>query len=228
MSEPPITRQQMRDLCRRRLGDQSVPYHFSDLQINQWINDSLADISQHLPRALECEISASEGLHAYDLPAGMRAVVQVEYPVGEEPPRLLTRLERASRAFYRSESHYDVQKSGSAAASRLWISAAPGEGETIRVGYLADHASLDDDSDLTTLPERHLELVMLYVRWAAYQELATSESIDPDPTSLVLSTLELNAYRAQRLYLTALNETRQAESSSAVLSWGEAGGERIY
>jgi hypothetical protein len=60
---------------------------------------------------------------------------------------------------------------------------------------------------------------MLYVRWAAFQELATTESSDPDPTSLALSTLELNAYRAQRLYLQSLDKAERAESKSASASW---------
>jgi hypothetical protein len=60
---------------------------------------------------------------------------------------------------------------------------------------------------------------MLYVRWACFQELATTESSDPDPTGLALSTLELNAYRAQRLYLQSLQKTEQAESKSAKVEW---------
>lgn len=225
MSETPITRQDLRDLCRRRLGDLSVPYHFSDLQINQWINDALADISQRLPRLLETELTTLVGLHAYDLPTGLRAVVRVEYSAGQDPPALLSRLERAASDFYHSPRFYDVQKSGSAEASRLWLSADPAGAETIWVTYQAEHDSLDDDSDVTSLPERHLELVMLYVRWAAYQELASGESMDPDPTSLALGTLELNAYRAQCLYLTALNDACLVESESAVIGWGEG---RVY
>jgi len=44
------TRQDLRDLCRRRLGDETVPYKWSDLQVNQWINDAIADYSVHFPR----------------------------------------------------------------------------------------------------------------------------------------------------------------------------------
>jgi hypothetical protein len=67
--------------------------------------------------------------------------------------------------------------------------------------------------------DRRLELIMLYVRWAAFQELATTESSNPDPTSLALSTLELNAYRAQRLYLQSLQKAEEAESKSVKVEW---------
>ena len=99
---------------------------------------------------------------------------------------------------------------------------------TARLGGTTDHAYLDDDSDETSLPERHLELVMLYVRWAAFQELAMGASADPDPTSLALGTLELNAYRAQRLYLTALAECLKAESESRVVNWRIDRWDRVY
>lgn len=39
---------------------------------------------------------------------------------------------------------------------------------------------LDDDGDVCSLPDRHLELVVLYVHWAAFQELAAQQSADPD------------------------------------------------
>ena len=39
------SRLDLRNLCRRRLGDLTTPTHWSDLQINQWINDAVADYS---------------------------------------------------------------------------------------------------------------------------------------------------------------------------------------
>jgi len=81
---------------------------------------------------------------------------------------------------------------------------------------------------LFTVIDRHLELIMLYVRWAAFQELATTESSNPDPTSLALSTLELNAYRAQRLYYQSMNDAEKAESRSATAQWTMDKWDRTY
>ena len=45
------SRLDLRNLCRRRLGDLTAPTHWSDLQINQWINDAVADYSLYFPRS---------------------------------------------------------------------------------------------------------------------------------------------------------------------------------
>jgi hypothetical protein len=52
------------------------------------------------------------------------------------------------------------------------------------------HAWLDDDTDMCTIIDEHLEAILLYIRWATFQELASQESADPDPESMALSILE--------------------------------------
>ncbi len=94
--------------------------------------------------------------------------------------------------------------------------------------YQADHDYPYDDLDEITVLERHYELIILYVRWAAYQELATTESSDPDPTTLALSTLELNAFRAQRLYLQSLKDAVASDSHSATATWSMDKWDRAY
>ena len=223
------TRQQLRDLCRRRLGDETVPYKWSDLQVNQWINDAIADYSVHFPRTIELKIDCTASTHAYDLPADCHGVISVEYPKGEDPPEYLILSDRFANDFYIYDDRYAVQGSGDASdPGQLWISAVPTASEDINIVYLGDHAYLDDDADTETIPDRHLELIMLYVRWAAFQELATTESSNPDPTSLALSTLELNAYRAQRLYLQSLDKAERLESKSASTPWSMDKWDRAY
>ena len=124
-----------------------------------------------------------------------RRVLSVEYPVGPGAPdrqNLLQPGELNDPGFFAQDGFYAVEYTpDSAGEIVLWLSGAP-DGADCRLTCHCDHPSLDDDSDVTSLPERHLELVMLYVRWASYQELASAESSNPDPTSLALSTLELN------------------------------------
>lgn len=223
------TRSELRTLCRRRLGDESVPYKWSDLQINQWIVDAIADYSVHFPRTIELKIDCTASTHAYDLPADCHAVLSVEYPRGEEPPAYLIHRDRFAPGFYEAGYWYDVQPSDDGETpGQLWISASPLASDDINLLYQADHAFLDDDADITTVLDRHFELIMLYVRWASFQELASTESSDPDPTSLALSTLELNAYRAQRLYLQSLQKAQEAESKSASMTWTMDKWDRAY
>jgi hypothetical protein len=68
----------------------------------------------------------------------------------------------------------------------------------------------------------------MFVRWASYQELASTESADPDPTNLVLGTLELNAYRAKREYRTKIAEWKVAEAESATAIWRMDKWDRAY
>lgn len=230
------TRQQIRDLCRRRLGDLETPYHWSDLQVNQWINDAIADYSQHFPILTQVNLATVAGQNSYLL-SGIRRILGVEYPLSVAGPAVENRLlllDHTRPEFLNLAGYYDVDYSPQANSEViLWLSGAmagcpPGLTDDCRCTGQADHSYLDDDSDETTLPERNLELVMLYVRWAAFQELASSESANPDPTSLAMGTLELNASRAQRLYLVALQETKRAESESRSVEWKLDRWDRVY
>ena len=97
------------------------------------------------------------------------------------------------------------------------------------VTYLAYHSYFDDDdTDVLTIPEEHLELIILYVRWACFQELASEESASPDPTTLMASTLALNASRAERAYRKQLGVYKTSRSESATAKWTMDDHDRIY
>jgi hypothetical protein len=214
------TRLDLRNLARRRLGDLALPYHWSELQINQWLNDAIADYGLYFPRSITLELDAEAGVRAYELPGDFQTAIRSEYPGGASPPSLLQRLSMSEQDFWELAGRYDVLPRGDASTlSELWLSDSPHAGETIRLDYLADHASLDDDGDLCTVPDRHLELLVLFVRWASLQELASSEACNPDPSNLSISVLDTNALRAERAYRKQVEEVLKRESTSAVVSW---------
>ena len=223
-------RQDLRNLCRRRLGDTASPYSWSDLQLNQWINDAIAEHSIHFPRKLNETINCATDDRKYDLPATFMAPITIEYPAGEDPPQYLTRRSFSSSGFWGSSSYYDiVNRDDKTDVNEIWISEKPTTGEDIEVIYSGEHDLLDDDSDLYTVLDRHLELIVLFVRWTAYQELATEESSNPDPTSLQSGTLELNAFRAKREYRTKVRDWKTAESESEISSaWSMDSYDRVY
>jgi hypothetical protein len=220
------TRLDLRNLCRRRLGDLAAPYHWSDLQINQWINDAIADYSLYFPRLAQASLETTPGEHVVPLPADFLDPVSVSFPAGQDPPQLLQRLSCQEPSFWELPRRYDVVSRGDGSASdELWLSDLPQSGEHVALEYLATHASLDDDGDLTTLPDRHLELVVLFVRWAGMQELASSEARNPDPTTLAMSTLDTAAARAERTYRKHIEMAMRQASLSGVVAWD---GERVY
>ena len=168
------TRYDLRSLVRRRLGDLTSPFTWSDLQLNQWLNDAIADYSLHFPRRLEASLDCSEGEQAYSLPDGCLEMLNVEYPAGNDPPAYLQRGDHRQAAFQRSQDLSDILASGSALSSgSLLLSAVPVSGESITLAYQGLHPYLEDDSeDPGSGPEEHLELLVLYVRQAVLQELA--------------------------------------------------------
>ena len=98
------------------------------------------------------------------------------------------------------------------------------------------HAYLDD-SDSLTVPKEQLELIILYVRWATYQEPATTESTSPDPilnlwrsqrATAISSTLEVNAERAERAYRKMLSPYKETTSTSDSAQCNMDRFDRIY
>ena len=157
------------------------------------------------------------------------APISVEYPKGEDPPVYLVKREYTRPGFWENEGYYDiVHRDDKTDVNEIWISEKPTTGEDIEIVYSGEHDLLDDDSDVFTVLDRHLELIVLFVRWTAYQELATEESSNPDPTSLQSGTLELNAFRAKREYRTKVRDWKAAESESATATWRMDRFDRTY
>lgn len=222
------TRNEIRTLVRTRLGDADSPYHWSDQQINQWINDAIADYSNYFPRRQVTAITTLAADRVYDLPEGCRSVILVEFPTGDDPPSYLTRRPSDDHSFYYGE-YYDVLYHNQAGyPPELILGQEPESGAEITVTYDGVHAWLDDDYDTCTLIDEHLEAIMLYVRWAAFQELASTESADPDPESMAVSILELNAYRAERAYRNTIRDYLAMSSQSGIARWTMDQYDRIY
>ena len=224
----PNTLSQIRSLCRRRLDDLTAPYTFSDLQVNQWINDALAEVSKALPRLLEIEVEADGTANSFALPAGCRAIVSVEYPIDQTPPRYLSRLDLRQPGFSEAAVYDWLPSNSLSEADRLLLGQPPADGDKLRLRYLAAHEWLDGDLDECSLPDEHLELLVLFVRWAAWQALATQEAANPDPGSASRSELEGNVRRAGEAFQEALASSVKASASSRVSAWAALAQGRIY
>lgn len=213
------TRLDLNNLMRRRLSDTTAPVTWSNIQINQWINDAIADYAQYFSASeLSATINCVADQREYSLSSltGIRAITRVEYPAGEDPPNLLVaRRNTDPRGFYGGE-FYDVLGDP---PQTLIIGQEPDSGETIELDYRAEHDYLDDDSDVCTVPDGHLEILIAYVRWAATQERVANETQNPDPTTIIMNTLSLEAFRAERAYRQLLNRYIRHNSTSATIQW---------
>ena len=67
--------------------------------INAWIQEAIQDFSGYFPRETSGLLDLTDDERAYalsDLVAGIFAVIQVEYPYGEDPPRFLARKQESA------------------------------------------------------------------------------------------------------------------------------------
>jgi len=215
------TRQEVNQLCRRRLGDQQAPFAFSDLQINQWIHDAIAEISQCFPRTLYAQFTLQAAQTVVDLSglSGFQSILQVEFPLGLQPPRYLHRASHRDSARFRGRPTYDLDWSWPS-GRRLILGLTPQEGERLGLTYEADHLYPADDQTALTVPDRHLELIVLFVRMAALQEQLAELGAQSLPPSSLLGVRALNAARARQEYLEALDQARKREGAGAiVIGW---------
>ena len=155
----------------------------------------------------------------YDLPEGTRAVIKVEYPTGETTPVYLSRRDRDNPNFIDGQNYDLIEHNQAGYPPEILLGQTPTAGQEITIEYEAVHAWLDDDTDTCTIIDEHLEAILLYIRWATFQELASHESANPDPESMVISILELNAYRAERAYRATLKDYQRTGGRSAIANW---------
>ncbi|MGB9673642.1 MAG: hypothetical protein ACPL3P_05850 [Anaerolineales bacterium] len=195
------TRKQLNDLCRRRLGDQFAPYRFTDLQINQWINDAIADYSLQFRREVTVEIACQVGTRAYSLQSikGLSDILSVVYIQTSAPEVCLTRRSQYDRRGFVGLEVYDTKRDETANLM-LVIGIEPSTGDLVHLTVATEHDYLASDEDLTTLPDSHLELITLFVRMAAMQAQYAQAAAQSDASSLLLSSLANNADRAWNEY----------------------------
>lgn len=223
------TRAELRTMIRLRLGDTAETPALTDDQLNQWIDDSLREYSIHFPRLAELHITCSAAVREYVVDgrtdesgitiSGAQSILRVEYPYGKEPPQFLLRRSALDGRGFLGENVYDVHLGSSLT---LVLALTPVGTETIGVQVSCDHPSLALEASETTAPERHLELLILFVRLLALQELATTEALDPSPTGVILSGLSTLLSRGREEYESRLEEYLLCESPGGEITrWVE-------
>ena len=214
------TRIELNTLIRRRLNDQVAPQAFTDEQINQWINDAIEEYSRYFPRQKTTTQTTTANDRQYDLPADYRGIVSVEYPTGDDPPTYLERRDYRHPDFWLEDGFYDVvHRSDANNLDELWISQKPAAAQTITIEYLGDHDLVDDDTDVISTIDLHLEVIVLHARWSALQALASGEAANPDPNNVMLDRYEANVSRAERSYYRKIEELRRVEAESGMNAW---------
>ncbi|MFL7838036.1 MAG: hypothetical protein ACK2T4_06740 [Candidatus Promineifilaceae bacterium] len=220
-----------------------ISYEISDSTwdnafIGYWINMAIRDYSKCFPLVKVQTINCADDDKDYDLAVDFMGVLAVEYPAGEDPKVLLSRLPITHPDFGRGESWYDIIEHGDDTdPNELIISAASAAGEDINVTYHAHHALIANPASPSgncTVPVFHHNLLTLYVVWQNALALTNNEQQSPTSnSSLLMAQLAQNARRAENAYHVALQQAIYAArgKSQAVLWIGggkDDGLARIY
>ncbi len=165
------TLSELRSALRVLLNDNAAEgYLWGDAALNLHLNDAIRDYSRSLPRQQETTVTTVAGQREYDLPADCLAVTRVEI-VGDGGRSLLLPDPGGETGSPAGSGSYE------AFDGRLLLSPAPAEsGLPLSLRYLAPHAGLVDDGDLSTVPAADEDLLLAFACARALQGLAAEEA----------------------------------------------------
>ena len=156
---------ELRSRLRVLLNDNAAEgYLWSDAALTLHLNDAIRDYGRSLPRQMELSITTVAGQGEYDLPVDCLVVTQIGV------------ADTTGQCDWQSP----LQENGAGYGvygGRLILSPTPTEaGVPLRVRYLAPHAALVDEGDLSTVPAADEELLLAFACAEALQGLSMEEA----------------------------------------------------
>lgn len=150
----------LRTALRVLLDDaDSSGYLWSDAQLNRYLADAVKGYSRRFPREMEASITTVAGQREYDLPPDCDRVAGVE--LVED---LLVLVEGGDSY---GDGYYVY-------GGKLGLMPEPATGgKTLDVRYLAPHASLSLDADVSTVPAGDEEMLLALAAAKAMRSVAT-------------------------------------------------------
>jgi len=219
-------------LCRLSLADTTG---WPNATLDAWIIAGIRLYSAHFPRHMRAAVELVSDVEAYVLPGGYecQALLSVEYPAGEDPPRFCRLVAEGSAEFASGGDYYALRgasATGSTAqVGQFVLAKAPEDGDTCYVEYLAGHTlpTAGADSTVITVPAQHVEAIVSFVEFCALHELEADEASVIDTTSIVLSQLGQEARRAWLRYKEVMDRLLwlwpgPATAQGAIV-WGDMG-----
>jgi hypothetical protein len=214
------------ELCQANLSD-ATGTTFTDDLVQGWIEEAIQEYSQHFGKVVEITVSSiAAGTYKYAVTDPISGIVQVEYPLSQNPPQYLTRRVYASDDFWLHADSYDFIPTKGSAAGNLYLS-DPSQGTSAKI---TANQVFDEDAATMEVPLEHEPLLMARVRWSARQFMADGEMLNPtSSSSLLMAQMEQNAKSARANYFKFLYTALLAESGkSEVIRWEMDQFDRIY
>ncbi|MHB0869804.1 MAG: phage adaptor protein [Chloroflexota bacterium] len=154
----------LRAALRVLLNDNAAEgYLWGDAALKLHLNDAIRDYSRSLPRQRETTVVTVAGQREYDLPADCLTVTGV-VASGTSPDEMAECRDA-------NGSGYELY------GGKLVLRPTPTEsGLSLELRYLAPHAGLVDDGDLSTVPAADEDLLLASACARALQGLAAEEA----------------------------------------------------
>jgi hypothetical protein len=156
---------ELRSALRVLLNDIAAEgYLWSDGNLNHYLNDAIRAYSRSFPRQRETIVITVAGQREYELPAELTSVQKVEIVRAEDRVPLLAGDDRTGAC-------YELY------GGKLIVFPTPSEsGLSIAVRYLAPHAPLALDGDLSTVPDADIDLLLNYAGSMVLQSLLAEKA----------------------------------------------------
>jgi hypothetical protein len=229
-----ITFTQLLDDCLIALGDAAGDTWDRTDVIIPWAKEAMLAFPILRPTT-ETITVAIVAKHAHKLALDFREIVSVEYPIDEEPPVFLTRMNYFDPYFYASEDHFDVSRyyldyleyTGWMVITSKLLEI----GEEIKVNYLANHNVdlADDDSDVISISDEYEHILVAYVVAKAYRERLSYYSQNPTVYTNLIYQMVTMVEKADARYQQLINEAiAKASESRTSQHMGADKFDRIY
>jgi hypothetical protein len=163
---------------------------------------------------------AGAASYQHDLASDFREIVSVEYPVSQDPPEFLSRLNRLDPNFYSSDDSYDMDRNYvDGTGWVLFTSKKLAVGQVIKINYLANHdTDLEDDpASYITVPDEYESILVAYVVAKGYRERLGNYMQDPTAHMTIITQMTTMVLRAEENYNELVKQAVARYTESRIL-----------
>lgn len=225
-----ITLANLADLAQTQLSDSGAGT-WSQADVEAFAVDVIREYSTHFHRTRTDSINAAAGTNTYDLPSDFIAMLNVEYPHGEDPPAYLARFDHVREEFWDDDGYYDVTPTDDDSnQGTLWISDEPTGTERIEITYLAPHDTSLASGDTITVLDHHIPVLIKGIIARAFLERLALEEQSPDTTLYLIREYKEAHDQARAQFLDAIAEAKANQPKPAAFTrpWPVDRFDRIY
>ncbi len=200
---------ELRALIRYTVADAT---EWPDINLDAWVQQAMHFYSAHFPRRWRNTMTLKTGEQAYALPGGHRflQLLAVQYPSTEYT--YLRQVNEWDPAFEAQDDVYALRGQNDNAttvdpeddsdAGYIVFAPTVATGQYAIIDYLGEHRvpGTEEDDQIVTVPNAHLEAITAYVEFMAHLASETAETAAVDATTVALAQLSDGARRTWTRY----------------------------